>query len=48
MSNGISFADVLFILFVGGIIYFFVYWFGPARKLRSSRTGQSQQPDSQD
>ena len=34
MSNGVSFADVLFVLFVGGVIYFFVYWFGPARKTK--------------
>ena len=47
MSNGVSFADVLFILFVGGIIYFFVYWFGPARKVKTDRDDQSNQTDSQ-
>ena len=42
MSNGVSFADVLFILFVGGVIYFFVYWFGPARKARIDRDQTNQ------
>ena len=37
MSDGVSFADVLFILFVGGVIYFFVYWFGPLRKAKTER-----------
>lgn len=45
MSNGVSFADVLFVLFVGGVIYFFVYWFGPARKSRTEND-QSDQSDS--
>jgi hypothetical protein len=47
MSNAVSFADVLFILFVCGIIYFFVYWFGPARKAKADRDDQSNQTDSQ-
>ncbi len=46
MSSGISFADVLLILIICGIIYFFVYWFGPVRKARSDRDDQSQHPDS--
>lgn len=47
MFNSVSFADVLFILIVGGIIYFFVYWFGPARKSKINRDDQSQRPDAQ-
>lgn len=34
MSN-LSFADVLFIMLVGGIIYGFVSLVGPARKKKS-------------
>lgn len=47
MFTGVSFADVLFILFIGGVIYFFVYWFGPARKARMGHDKSSQRPDSE-
>jgi len=29
-----SFADILFIILVAGVIYAFVYWVGPARSGR--------------
>lgn len=47
MFTGVSFADVLFVLLVGGVIYFFVYWFGPVRKARMDRDDSSQRPDSE-
>lgn len=47
MPTSISFADILFILLVGGIIYFFVYWFGPVRKARMDRVDSSKRPDSE-
>ena len=47
MSNGLGFADVLFILLVGGVIYFFVYWFGPVRKKRVEDKSELKRPDSQ-
>lgn len=47
MSNGVSFADVLFILLVCGVIYFFVYWIGPARKeLKKTESHQRTDSDS--
>jgi hypothetical protein len=47
MLSDFGFADVLFILLVGGVIYFFVYWFGPVRKTRSTQTKENKRPDSQ-
>ncbi len=43
MFQDLGFADVLFSLLVGGIIYFFVYWFGPVRKTRVQKEKETKQ-----
>ena len=47
MLNDLGFADVLFILLTGGVIYFFVYWFGPVRKTRANKKAENKRPDTQ-
>ena len=47
MLNDLGFADVLFTLLVGGVIYFFVYWFGPVRKTRTDKEAENKRPDTQ-
>ena len=46
MLDDFGFADFLFILLVGGVIYFFVYWFGPVRKKRTEDKSEQKQADS--